>query len=111
MSQATVYCSFCLRASHEVAKLVAGAGSVFICDACVAAAQAWMEGRGVEPAEAEDLPTERLLAQLPAIDATARGKGGQLEWAVDQLRAREVSWAAIGEALGVSRQSAWERFS
>jgi biotin operon repressor len=30
---------------------------------------------------------------------------------VDTLRSREVSWADIGEALGVSRQSAWERFS
>ena len=26
-------------------------------------------------------------------------------------RERNVSWAKIGEALGVSRQAAWERFS
>jgi hypothetical protein len=30
---------------------------------------------------------------------------------VDELRHREVSWAEIGEAPGISRQSAWERFS
>ena len=30
---------------------------------------------------------------------------------VDELRGREVSWAEIGKTLGVSRQSAWERFS
>lgn len=35
----------------------------------------------------------------------------QLQWVVDELRRREVSWADIGEALGMSRQSAWERFS
>ena len=27
------------------------------------------------------------------------------------LRQREVSWAKIAEPLGVSRQSAWDRFS
>jgi ATP-dependent Clp protease ATP-binding subunit ClpX len=30
---------------------------------------------------------------------------------VDELRKREVSWAKIGEALGMSRQAAWERFA
>ena len=37
--------------------------------------------------------------------------GNQLQTVVEELRGREVSWARIGEALGVSRQSAWERFS
>jgi hypothetical protein len=27
------------------------------------------------------------------------------------LRTRGVSWTRIGEALGVSKQAAWERFS
>ena len=27
------------------------------------------------------------------------------------VRGRKVSWALIGEAMGVSRQAAWERFS
>jgi ATP-dependent Clp protease ATP-binding subunit ClpX len=30
---------------------------------------------------------------------------------VDILRRRGVSWERIGEAMGVSRQAAWERFS
>jgi biotin operon repressor len=34
-----------------------------------------------------------------------------LQTVVEELRGREVSWARIGEALGISRQSAWERFS
>jgi hypothetical protein len=29
---------------------------------------------------------------------------------VDILRERRVSWAAIGQALAVSRQAAWKRF-
>ena len=34
-----------------------------------------------------------------------------LQQVVHTLRSREVSWADIGAHLGVSRQSAWERFS
>jgi ATP-dependent Clp protease ATP-binding subunit ClpX len=30
---------------------------------------------------------------------------------VRMLRERGVTWARIGEALGMTRQSAWERFS
>jgi hypothetical protein len=30
---------------------------------------------------------------------------------VSELRQRSISWAQIGGALGISRQSAWERFS
>jgi len=110
----TFYCSFCLKSQHEVAKLVAGPGLVMICDACVGMCQAYLEGRtpdlsGFPPPKA--LPTERLIAQLPGVEATVRGKRTQLQWVVDELRRREVSWADIGQALGISRQSAWERFS
>ena len=30
---------------------------------------------------------------------------------VQRLRGRGVTWARIGESLGMTRQSAWERFS
>ena len=110
----TVHCSFCLKPQHEVAMLVAGPGGVYICDGCVALSQECMSGRSPDLSQfvpPETLPTERLIAQLPALEATARGKRTQLQWVVDQLRSREVSWAEIGDGLGISRQSAWERFS
>ena len=109
----TYYCSFCLKSQHDVEKLCSGPGVVNICDACVAACEVYMDGRtpDVDLTPPDQLPTERLLAQLPAVEATVRGKQTQLQWVVDQLRSREVSWAQIGEALGVSRQAAWERFS
>lgn len=110
----TYYCSFCLKSQHEVEKLVAGPGNIFICDGCVGLCQVWMDGRTPDASVYEDpatFPTERLLAQLPSLDATIKGKQTQIQWVVDQLRGREVSWALIGEALGVSRQAAWERFS
>lgn len=110
----TFYCSFCLKSQHEVAKLIAGPGMIFICDGCVGLCNEYLAGRapdlsGFPPPD--QLPAERLLAQLPAVEAVRKGKGNQLQWVVDQLRSREVSWAQIGESLGMSRQSAWERFS
>jgi hypothetical protein len=110
----TFYCSFCIKSQHEVAKLVAGPGLVMICDECVAMCQVYLDGGTPDlsgyPAP-KDLPTERLIAQLPGVEATVRGKRTQLQWVIDELRRREVSWADIGEGLGISRQSAWERFS
>ena len=109
------HCSFCLKASDEVKKLIAGPGRLFICDECVALCDEWVAGRtpkiDYERFKIENTPTERLLARLKPIELTLQGMGNQLEKVVEELRGREVSWARIGEALGVSRQSAWERFS
>jgi hypothetical protein len=57
------------------------------------------------------MPTERLLLWLKFQEDLLEQSSAGLQEAVDILRQREVSWAAIGEALGVSRQAAWERFS
>ena len=56
-------------------------------------------------------PTEQLLSQMGSVNYAADGAREFLQQIVDTLRGREVSWADIGEHLGVSRQSAWERFS
>ena len=103
-----------MQAPHVTHKLVAGPGNIFICDVCVGLAQGYMAGRTPDASAYEDpaqMPTERLLAQLPSLDATIKGKQTQIQWVVDQLRSRNTSWAEIGSALGVTRQAAWERFS
>jgi len=108
------HCSFCLKRSDEVAKLIAGPGGVFICDECVALCDQIIAGREIPKSALQgisDVATETLLARLKPIELTLQGMGNQLEKVVEELRGREVSWARIGEALGVSRQSAWERFS
>src|SRR6516162_1775874 len=52
----------------------------------------------------------RVIAPRP--DPTSgHHNGNRLQWVVELLRSREVSWAQIGGALGISRQSAWERFT
>jgi ATP-dependent Clp protease ATP-binding subunit ClpX len=112
-AQNILYCSFCFKSQHEVKMLIAGPASLFICDECVGLCNVWIEGRPPKTAKAslEELPTERLLLRLSPIEQTLQGKGNQLQTVVELLRSREVSWAEIGAALGISRQSAWERFS
>ena len=59
----------------------------------------------------ERMDDAELLATLPQILASAeQNTAFAHEW-VDLLRSRNISWAEIGRALGVSRQAAWERFS
>jgi len=109
-----LYCTFCFKSQHEVKRLISGPFSVFICDECVELCNEIIAGRKPKSAKTgsvDDLPTERLLRHLQPIEDTLQGKGNQLQQIVDILRQREVSWAQIGAALGISRQSAWERFS
>src|SRR5262245_48969010 len=109
----TSYCSFCFKSQHEVKKLISGLADFFICSECVALCNEVITGRPpkISKSSPEELPTERLLERLRPIEDTIQGKGNQLQWVVELLRSREVSWAQIGAALGISRQSAWERFS
>jgi ATP-dependent Clp protease ATP-binding subunit ClpX len=104
-------CSFCGKSEREVAKLVAGP-SVYICDACVEACRLYMSGETALPRDFDpaNWPTERLLEVLGPLNATSEAHRRHLGDVVDALRTREISWAKIGEQLGVSRQTAWERF-
>lgn len=111
-----LFCSFCAKSQEEVAKLIAGP-AVFICDECVGLCDAILADKMevVERANRqfgapETWPTERHLRLLEAREALAERTRDSLQQTVDILRSREVSWAVIGAALGVSRQAAWERF-
>jgi len=52
-----------------------------------------------------------LLDALPRIAATTANIEAGLRDRVFELRDRGVSWARIGRALSMTRQSAWERFA
>ncbi len=112
-----LHCSFCLKSHYEVKKLIAGPGFIFICDGCVSLCDSIIAGAfdlsKVDGANFKvgSIATETLLVRLKPIEQTLQGMGNQLQTVVEELRGREVSWARIGEALGISRQSAWERFS
>jgi hypothetical protein len=107
-------CSFCLKPSTEVRRLVAGPG-VFICDGCVALCVQLVDG---PPNPAPHLAAwehavtvDEALASLPRIAAAGAQVERHLAGWVQRARALGATWARIGEALGMTRQSAWERFS
>jgi hypothetical protein len=53
----------------------------------------------------------QILELLPrAASASAQVDANLRVW-VERLRDRGVMWARIGAALGMARQSAWEKFS
>ena len=69
----------------------------------------------VEPPAAEaELPIRFLdesLDHLPRIEAVRDQVDDDLRAWVAEARRRELSWDRIGAALGMKRQSAWERFA
>jgi ATP-dependent Clp protease ATP-binding subunit ClpX len=112
-------CSFCGKTAQEVRKLVAGPG-VYICDVCVQlcvdilAARDEQQPDKQEPAQIpywENLTDEEILAHLPRVAAAGAQVDASLQARISRLRERGVTWARIGTALGMTRQSAWERFS
>lgn len=88
---------------------MAGPG-VFICEECIRLANEVLEGERTSfvSSEADD---GTLLAQLGLAGRQISGAERHVRGAVVELRRRGMSWAQIGHALGISRQSAWERFS
>jgi hypothetical protein len=107
-------CSFCGKLHTDVAKLVAGPG-VYICDGCVKlCVDVIAEATHAEPPtlpEWATLSDDEILQRIPFIAASASNIEAGLRDRVHELRDRGVSWARIGAALGMTRQSAWERFS
>ena len=109
--QTTLHCSFCGRSDQEVDRLVAGPG-VHICDACVdLCRRAIVENPPPSVHTWDELDDEGLLAEMVRIHDGRRLVDDAVAQVVARLRARSVTWARIGEALGMTRQSAWERFS
>lgn len=109
-------CSFCLRPNTEVATLVAGPG-VFICDQCVGLCAQIIAGKpetepGPRLALWESISSlDEVLPLLPKVAAAGNQVEQNLTQLVRKARTLGATWARIGETLGMTRQSAWERFS
>jgi hypothetical protein len=107
----TLCCSFCSKDKDAVAKLVAGPG-VYICDECVNLCNRIIAEEPVpEPGAWSERPDDELLSSLARIQAVASQVDAAVHDYVRVLRGRGITWTQIGEALGVSKQAAWERFS
>ena len=109
-------CAFCGLVPEPRVRLVAGPG-IAICEYCVAQANAILH----QPVGAVSSPSlgpawqhmtdVEILDHLPEISTVSLRIDEQLLIWVRAARERGISWSRIGEALKITRQSAWERFS
>ena len=113
-----VNCSFCAKPGSAVAKVIAGPG-VYICNECIQLCNDILEQEqeassppGTQlPAREEAMTDEEILNLLPRIASVSAQTDASLQRLVTVLRGRGMTWARIGAALQITRQSAWERFS
>ena len=109
-------CSFCLRPNTEVERLVAGP-AVFVCNECVdLCSQIISEHQGKERGprllpwqQADSLKV--VLGHLPNVALARAQVEESLNGWVGRARELGATWAQVGDALGMTRQSAWERFA
>ena len=93
--------------------LVQGPGA-YICADCIEACSAISAGRGPGASQVpweRTLSDEELLAQLPRLAAVQAQAESALTELVRKARGQGITWNTIGAALGMTRQSAWERFA
>lgn len=108
-------CSFCGIPKTAEQRFVGGPG-VVICSRCVGSAARLLAtadsqqtpAAGAGPWDAMD--NEQLLEHLPQVAAVQLQVDKSLAAWVGIARERKISWEKIGRALGMTRQSAWERF-
>ena len=109
------HCSFCFKPQTDVLLLISGPG-IFICNECVKLCDGIIAAHPTKPVEPaamispENVPTDQLLKVLKGYNTASERVDHAMQEAVDILRERDVSWAAVGETLGVSRQAPWKRF-
>ena len=120
-------CSFCTKSQFDVVKMVAGPG-VLICNECIdlcnqiiAEEANRKDSSADDAAQSTDAPPalkawdglsdDDLLGEMVRAHAAHQNVDRAVKRHVTALRDRGVSWARIGDALGMTRQSAWERFS
>ena len=103
-------CSFCGKGADEVQKLIAGP-RVYICDVCISSCNNILAALPKSFGGWNAMNDAQLIDALKPCAATAEAVRAILQEQIEELRRRQVSWEAIGKALGISRQAAWERFS
>ena len=106
----SVCCSFCSKDKDAIGKLIAGPG-VYICNECVHLCDLILAEEQVrEFGSWSERPDDELLASLAKVQAVVAQVDAAVHDHVATLRDRGISWTRIGQALGVSKQAAWERF-
>jgi ATP-dependent Clp protease ATP-binding subunit ClpX len=109
-SKEKLICSFCRKNAQQVQGLVAGPG-VYICDVCIKLCNRALKGKKLPHFVGwGGLSDEALVMALRPAGMTVANVEASIREQVDELRRRGVSWARIGEGLGITRQAAQQRF-
>ena len=85
---------------------------VYICNECVDLCDLIIADESVPKFGTwRERPDSELLSGLAQVQGVVAQADAAVHDYVAILRERGLSWTRIGEALGVSKQAAWERFS
>ncbi len=103
-------CSFCGKKESPGTRLVGGP-TARICDACIGVCNNIFDATPSHFAGWDAMSDAQLLGSLKSAVTAVEATRTVLQAQIDALKKRGVSWNAIGGALGISRQAAWERFS
>ena len=106
-------CSFCGKDKDAIDKLIAGPG-VYICNECIDLCNEIITeetGKIPLPMAWPNATEAQELERMVALHASKEQVDREVAATVRGLRSRGVTWTRIGEALGMTRQSAWERYS
>ncbi|MEL6596514.1 MAG: ClpX C4-type zinc finger protein [Pseudomonadota bacterium] len=109
-------CSFCGLNASQVAHLLAGP-DVNICSDCVRVGIRVVETQDAIDDVSDPLPQypeaelDLLLSRAATTCTLVDRSRDRLQRQVNELRKRDIGWAIIGTALGMSQQAAQERFS
>lgn len=88
--------------------------SLFICDQCIDLCKEIIDeetGDPTRPMTVPEAPIDQAMQRMVALHRSRQQVDREAAAAVRALRARGVTWIRIGNALGMSKQSAWERYS
>ena len=107
-------CSFCGAQGGDETRLAGGLGAMICMDCLTYYHETFSDAEATEQIASppwEKMTDAEMLSKLPQISAEATQVDRFLREWVKMIRERNISYAEIGKALGVSRQAAWERFS
>jgi hypothetical protein len=108
-ASSTLYCSFCGKSQHEVAKLIAGP-NVFICDECAGLCDdiLWEQGPGTD-AEPRQALAGKSSEELVVLKAKARSSVARGRRLLDAIRALdgESGRSVPADTAGGSEARRW----
>lgn len=107
-------CSFCGLIGTSETRFAGGLGAMMCTDCLVTYYENYRSHDGAEAVSTppwDKMSDPEMLSTLPLIAATAEQVNTFMGDWIQLLRERNLSWAAIGKAMGISRQAAWERFT